>query len=325
MPGAIRQIFGFENPTSTAGLGGCSETPPQLRMVATTLTPTLSGSGLLVIASIANLVGNTIIKSADPHNGDYPIIDQLNNSSQGLSTQVAYIPNAASIGAGFNGTTTGGSTTTLVCTGAGWSTDQWAGQAFLEYAQCHTATVASNTSDTLTFSALGSAVPSGSPFFVGDYMRTVVSNNDDFNVITVLEITGLTAAAPAAHSATQADYSAGTNNVTSGSANPGVGNFFVVGFGINDVDNGSAPFVPTAGAGNTDDGTKWSYTITSGPIMRIQHRRVTTPGSIAMLFNAQNADHFQAFMVALPEVSGEPIHVVSRRNQMFVDESLTLT
>jgi hypothetical protein len=72
---------------------------------------------------------------------------------------------------GVSSTATGGSTTTLVDSsrvgGLAWTTNQWTGTPFVICGTSFGGTVISNTSNTLTFAALGSAVVTGNTYALG--------------------------------------------------------------------------------------------------------------------------------------------------------------
>jgi len=94
--------------------------------------------------------------------------------------------------AGYNGTSTGGSTTTLVDSTASWTTNEFVdcrvmiGSNLGNYV---TAVVASNTSTTLTFTTtLSAAVSSGTQYSIGFYTSYWTTKQHDF------EATGYTKA-----------------------------------------------------------------------------------------------------------------------------------
>ena len=68
----------------------------------------------------------------------------------------------------YSGTATGGTTTTLIDTGASWTVNQWANYHGIVATSGDTFVVSSNTSNTLTFSsAIGTAPSSGNSFTIG--------------------------------------------------------------------------------------------------------------------------------------------------------------
>src|SRR6185312_13839687 len=147
MTSSIRQVFIFD--PAPSNLGGIAGTPSNFS--ATTLTPTLAGSTLVAFACIANQVGNTIASCGHSVNGASSYTDwgtwkqALSTGVGGLDTRVFVKENAPVINAGDNGTSSGGSTTTLVDSSKSWTTNQWVGAVFINHSNGAESTVTSNT------------------------------------------------------------------------------------------------------------------------------------------------------------------------------------
>ncbi len=296
MASAIRQVFTFD--PAPSNIGGIAGTPSHFR--ATTSTPTLSGSTIVAIACIANLAGNTVNGISDSTNPAYTSLDHLTKPSDGLDIGSYYLPNAGIVTAGDGGDATGGSTTTCVDSTKTWSVNQWAGTTFLNLSNGATGTVSSNTATTLTFPAT-SETSAGQRYSVGGYLDIQVSNFDDYNAAIAVEVTGVTTAPLLGHNATQASYTAGTDNAVSGNAALGSAPGIILGFAIADVNLSS---VPATGTGNTSNAVVWKWDQAQFNA-RLQYRNASNPGTAGSNFSALTSDHYQVFMVALQDlVSG---------------------
>lgn len=266
------------------------------KFVVTTPTPTLVGSTLLVHATIANAVGNSITGVTDTINGAYTLADQLAGGASGESTGLWHFQNAAVVGAGDHGKATGGSASTCVDTTKTWTTNQWAGAKVINLSSGQPiGTVSANTATTLTLSGAGS-FSANQLYAVGDWVTLTVSGNDDYNAATVSEVTGVLASSVLGHNAVQNSYTSGTDNILSGTAALGSGLVLIVGFSSNDF--GATTGVAAPGTGNTDDGRLWVFDQPAG-IARFQHRIVSAPGTAGSNFSAPTSDHWQTFMIGL--------------------------
>lgn len=292
MASSIRQVFAFD--PAPSNIGGIAGTPSHFR--ATTSTPTLPGSTIVVIGCIANLAGNTVTGISDSTNGAYTSLDHLTKPSDGLDIGSYYFPNAGIITAGDGGDATGGSTTTCVDSTKAWTTNQWIGATFLNLSNGATSTVTSNTATTLTFGAT-SATSAGQRYSVGGYVDIQVSNFDDYNAAICVEVIGVTATPLLGHNATQGSYSAGTDNAISGTAALGSAAGIVLGFAIADVNLSS---VPATGTGNTSSTVVWKWDQAQFNA-RLQFRNASNPGTAGSNFSALSTDHYQVFMVALAD------------------------
>jgi len=294
MAGAIRQVFTFD--PAPSNLGGIAGTPSHFR--ATTSTPTLPNSTIVVVACIANLSSNTVNGISDSTNPAYTSLDHLTKPSDGLDIGSYYFPNAGAIAAGDGGDATGGSTTTCQDTAKAWTTNQWVGATYFNLSNGATSTVTSNTATQLTFGAT-SATAAGNRYSVGGYVDIQVSNFDDYNAAICVELTGLSASPLLGHNATQASYTAGTDNAVSGTAALGSSPGIILGFAIADV---SLSSVPATGTGNTSSSVVWKWDQAQFNA-RLQYRNASNPGTAGSNFSALTSDHYQVFMMAFADAS----------------------
>lgn len=300
-----------------ANQGQMDENGTQWSMYGSPAQAVTAGNTLVAIGCCAALVGNTVQKATDPVNGDWTTLEHLNGHSgansppngDGLDTILAYFPNTGAIAAGFMGKVTASGAGTLTATtwaGAspGWTSGQWNG-ATVRDGTGQTGVVSATTSNTLTFSG-GATFATGHTFVVGGYTQFYVSNSEDYTATVWMEISGVTTSPLAGHSALQNNYGAGAS-FDSGSANLGVSEIIMLGFGVNDNDDGLTPYDPTADTTNgfTDDGLQWVFNLGSG-ILRLEHKVITNPGTNKASFVTRNSDHFQAFMVGLRLTSQGP-------------------
>jgi len=299
MASSIVQVFGSDpTPSNIGDIAGN-------RFVAVTNTPTTATNTLWCICCIANFSSNVISSVKDSVNGSWTQLDIINGRdvavNDALSVGSFYFPNAASIPAGFKGTATGGSTTTIVCTGAGWTTNQWVGLPVLNYSNGDSVrTVASNTNDTITLTTTAFSTANGNLFVVGGWVEIGVSGNDDFDASSIVEVTGVTSTPLLGHHAGQASLTAGTDNVTSGNAALGSSPCIILGLSIASENLTS---VPATGTGNTSQATVWKWDQAQFNA-RIQFRNVSNPGTTGSNFSALSTDFYQTVMVAFLDSGG---------------------
>jgi len=303
MTSSIRQTATFD-PTPS-NIGGIAGTPSHFPCAFPLAT--LAGSTIVVLACIANQVGNTVTGVSDSNalGTPYTSVKHLSSGVGGLDTGLYCKQNAASIPAGDYGTSTGGSSTTLVDSSKSWTTNQWVGATFINNSNGATSTVTSNTATTLTFGST-IASSSGQVYTVGGYVDVQVSNFDDYNAIRMQEVTGVSASSLVGSAAAiQSSLAPGTNNIQTGTDTLGTNPVIIISFGINDNDSGSGTFNPLADTSATDDGTGWLWDLSS-PIMRQQHQNLSNPGTRGAQFSAQTTpnDHYQSFMIALLDSTG---------------------
>ncbi len=86
--------------------------------------------------------------------GDVVTIIKETGTATGNNGDDTLVDSGASWGLGETGTATGGSTTTLVKSGAGWTTDQWVGRNLYKSNSAVRSFITGNTSDTITFTAV---------------------------------------------------------------------------------------------------------------------------------------------------------------------------
>jgi hypothetical protein len=271
---------------------------------------TQAGSCLICVAQIAFFVGSTVQGVSDAKNGAWTQIDALQTSGN-CDTRVFAVPNALSLSAGdYGNATAAGSFTTLVDSSKSWTTNQWAGYIVQDLLG-NTRTISSNTSNTLTTSS-GTIITTGGYYVIGDMVTVQMSGPDDYNAVTVAEISGVNATI-AGHHALTATVGAGTNNVSPGNtASLAAGNYGVWGFSFNDT-AASATIAPAVGTGQSDGGAYWVWDI-GQPNARMQFKNTTlgSPGTISSLFSANGTDEYLTFMIALADSSAAPKYMMMR-------------
>ncbi len=259
----------------------------------------LSGSKIIGISSIAAVIGSFTASVTDSHSSTYTLKETLTNAALGCDVRLYYLASAPAMTAGTSGYANTGTFTSMTDDAKSglWTTNQWTGAAYKNIITGETATVTTNnTTGTLNLNATLSQQGNGTIYALNDYIISTANQADDYYGAVWLEITGCSSIIDT--SAAQGDYG-NSASFNSGTKALGSNPALLVGFGMNDADNGTAPFVPLAGGGATNDGTALVFDI--GPIVRIQHANLSNPGTAGMTFTTQNADHDMAFMAAFLE------------------------
>lgn len=265
---------------------------------------TVAGNTLVAFQEIAAVGGTRVQALADTVGNTYTAVQTLLNTTNGLHSRAYVCTNALSIGDGDRGAATGGSGTTIVDSSKSWKTNQWAGRRVCNYSGAsNVGTVVSNTATTLTVTGLGATV-SGNYYVIGDWISFQYTQSDDYWGGFVDEIQGVIAGSGAYinSNSAQGNFSAGTNNLSTGSQNWGTNPCYLWATALNDVDGGSTPYVPLVGTG-TGDGNLLSFDL-GQPLLTTSHQSLTSPGTTDAKFSAQNADHFQMFIVGLADIGG---------------------
>jgi hypothetical protein len=272
-----------------------------------------AGNYLVGIGGIATFSGNTWSKFSDPVNGDWTTLEHINsntppgNASDGQDIGLACFPVTGAIAPGFVGKVTASSSTTLTATkfdgtSPGWTTNQWVGASVQDYSTGTPSTVTANTANTLTFGAI-TAPGVGNPFSVGGYIKSLLSNNDDFVAATVVEVSGISGLI--GHNSNHNTFTAGSLNLSTGTVAAWSGGATAISFGIDDQNDAASPWIPSADPANTDDGGLWTYNL-GVPTLRMQHKVVTSPGAAYdMKFSTvASSDHHDAFLIVLQNTGG---------------------
>lgn len=293
MPSSFRQFATFSPNAISGGIAGSPS-----RFLCAFSNPTLPGSALIAFNAISNASGNTVTGVSDT-NSAYTPLDIITNAGV-VSAGSFYRPNAAVLPAGFVGTATGGSATTLTDV-QGWTPNQWVGVTLTNVSQGFTSVVTSNTPTTLTFGVSPVSNP-GDLYALGGYVQTIISGADNFPGMVICEIAGVTAAPLAGHSALINSISAtGVNNLSSGAVASGSSPVMAVGFCFND-NRATAPYAPLTGTTAPSNlAAMWNWNL-SQPNARLQYQNVANPGTFASQFSSQSApNEYVAFMVALTD------------------------
>lgn len=300
-------------PSNIGNLGGAGDSGGQGHVCIASSLGFTAGNYLIAIGGTANFAGTTAVKFTDAANGDWTLLEHLNARSapggvtDGLDVILAYMPATAAITAGFVGKVSASAIGTATVTkfdgtSPGWTVNQWAGATCQEYGTGAGGTVSANTASVLTFSG-GQTPTVGNPIQVGGFVKFVnTSPGEDFTAPTIVEVSG--ASGIFGHSSNQNTFTA-SSTVSTGTITAWTGTGLALSFCMddNDDDGSAAAYNPLADTvNNVDDGTLWKWNLARGPIMRMQHRILTTPGSpYGMNFTTQCGDHHMAFLAVLQQ------------------------
>lgn len=300
-------------PSNIGNLGAAGDTGGQGHVCIASALGFTAGNYLVAIGGTANFAGTTAVKFTDAANGDWTTLEHLNPRSapggvtDGLDVVFAYMPATAAVAAGFVGKVSASSAGSVTVTkfdgtSPGWITNQWAGVLVSEYSTGAGGTVSSNTANVLNFSG-GQTPPVGNPIVVGGFVKFInTSPGEDFTAPTIVEVSG--ASGSFGHVSNQNSFVAAAT-VSTGTIAPWTGTGLALSFCMddNDDDTSAAAYNPLADTvNNIDDGTLWKWNLARGPVMRMQHRILTSPGSAyGMNFTTQCGDHHQAYLVVLQQ------------------------
>lgn len=144
-------------------------------------------------------------------------------------------------------------------------------------------------------------LPNASILTPSDVIAIQCSAADDYRGGCALEIVGTSATPLLAHKLTITNVgSAGTDNVSSGTAACGTNPAIIIGFGYNITNDSSFPI--NAGSAFTNDGKMWIFTYGSGnEVAQLEHRNLSVPGTTDTKFSSTGSDYIAAFMVALQD------------------------
>jgi hypothetical protein len=265
---------------------------------------TTAGSTIVVFAGKSQQGNNLTGACSDTINGSYTLLETQPVIAGGNASWNLWVfQNAASVGAGAYGRVTSANTTSLTDTSQSWTTNQWTGKTLIDLLSNLTYTVTSNTATTLNFSA-GTSPNVGDFYVVGPFVRigtTIGQGFGDYSAGVAIEMTTSATSGTIAHSShLDTTSNAGTNNITSGTADCGSLSGTMIAVSLN-AEGNSFPFVPLAGTGFTDLGAFFTDDGT-GTTLRVESKHFSTsPGVTGATWGAQGIDQFGSFMAFVPD------------------------